>query len=133
MILNEAELSQFAAEFAKKISPGERIGLIGTLGAGKTTFTRAFVAALGSLDPVSSPTYVLEHRYRAKDNIIICHWDLYRLSAAPLELLEAPAKNEIQLVEWVDKFENILETCDIILKLEFDVDSEKRVITVESS
>ena len=83
------------------------VALRGPLGAGKTTFVRAVVAALhGSDDAVSSPTFVFRQRY---DGIpAIEHLDLYRIEDPERELPElalddAFAPDRIVLVEWPER------------------------------
>jgi tRNA threonylcarbamoyl adenosine modification protein YjeE len=92
-------LGLFAEAVARLISPPISLGLIGEMGAGKTTFIRELVKHLGSSDPVSSPTFVLQHEYVAK-KCVVEHWDLYRLGHEPDELQEPPASRTIRLVEW---------------------------------
>lgn len=92
------------------------MALRGPLGAGKTTFVRAVVAALhGSDDAVSSPTFVFRQRYDAPDGRgpAIEHVDLYRIENAPAELPDlalddAFAPDRIALVEWPERAEGWL-------------------------
>ncbi len=92
-----------AKRVAKVLKGGETIGLSGELGAGKTTFVRFLAAALGIGVEVSSPTYVLQHEYLSSGGLSLEHWDLYRLGAAPLELLESPPKTVVRVVEWIER------------------------------
>jgi len=62
------------------LQPGDVICLIGDLGSGKTTFVQGVAAGWGSLDPVSSPTFVIVNLYRRLDNSQLFHLDAYRLS-----------------------------------------------------
>jgi tRNA threonylcarbamoyladenosine biosynthesis protein TsaE len=109
----EEDTVALAREIAKGVRGGMLIGLCGELGAGKTTFTRALVAALGSVDQVSSPTYVLEHQYRADNGVQVEHWDLYRLSQLPDELLEPPSPDCLRIIEWSDRFQGQLGRLDL--------------------
>lgn len=70
-----------AAELAQTLSSGDVVLLDGEMGAGKTTFVRGAVRALGSSDRVSSPTFTLGRRYEG-GRLGIAHIDLHRLSYA---------------------------------------------------
>src|SRR5690606_30394394 len=61
---------------------GERRHILftGSLGAGKTTFIKILVEALGSFDKVTSPTFALINEYSV-DGGKIYHMDLYRVSS----------------------------------------------------
>jgi len=54
--------------------------LSGDLGAGKTTFSKSMIAALGCIDEVTSPTFSIINEYALKDSLIY-HIDLYRLNS----------------------------------------------------
>lgn len=102
---DEAATAALAHRLAAHLEPGDRIALDGPMGAGKTTFVRALVAALGG-DPtaVSSPTYTLLHRYEAR--IPVIHVDACRLERP--EQLEALGFDEIAAdavaaVEWAGR------------------------------
>jgi tRNA threonylcarbamoyladenosine biosynthesis protein TsaE len=97
-------------------APGDVIGLVGALGAGKTFFVREFAAALGTKDPVSSPTFVLAQEYRCPGDLLVLHWDLYRLGCAPDELLGATGDiKAIALVEWIDRDQEYASGADLLL------------------
>lgn len=95
-------LYAFAAEFARDLRPGDAVGLSGPLGAGKTTFVRAVVAALHGEDQTSSPTFTFWHRYPGTPPID--HLDLYRIDdpaeMTELGLEEAFDGSSIVFAEW---------------------------------
>lgn len=94
----------FAARIARTIVGGSVIGLSGDLGAGKTTLVRYLVEALGgNAEDVSSPSYTLEYQYKLAGGLLIEHWDLYRVSELPGELMEAPCDTTIRLIEWPEQ------------------------------
>lgn len=77
--------------------------LTGELGAGKTTFARGFLRALGVAEAVPSPTYTLLELYPA-GALTVVHVDLYRVQdAAELESLglrEWARTGHVWLIEW---------------------------------
>ena len=70
------ETIQFGKKLAKIIEPGDVFKLEGDLGAGKTTFIKGVVNALGYNGIVSSPTYTLINEYNINPKIV--HIDCYR-------------------------------------------------------
>ncbi len=93
------------------LKKGDVIGLVGDLGSGKTTFIQGLAAGWGSLDGVSSPTFVLLNLYRRFDGERLNHLDAYRLANA-LEAeeldLEAMLDNGPLVVEWADHIKEAL-------------------------
>jgi tRNA threonylcarbamoyladenosine biosynthesis protein TsaE len=99
---------------------GWTILLRGELGAGKSTFARAFIKAAGHQGAVPSPTYTLVEPYKlAAGNIY--HIDLYRISDE--EELRYLGWNELddgfRLVEWPDRAPGLRDEADLILELEY--------------
>jgi tRNA threonylcarbamoyladenosine biosynthesis protein TsaE len=64
------------------IQAGDVICLSGELGSGKTTLVQGLAQGWGSLDPVSSPTFVLVNEYRRPGGQVMHHLDAYRLKQA---------------------------------------------------
>lgn len=115
---SEQDTEALAARVASIVSGGITIGLEGDLGAGKTTFVRHLVGALGGeRGEVASPTFALQYDYTVKNGLTLEHWDLYRLQAAPGELLEAPGPSTVRVVEWPDRCPEILRDIDLMLKI----------------
>ncbi|HEV8102340.1 MAG TPA: tRNA (adenosine(37)-N6)-threonylcarbamoyltransferase complex ATPase subunit type 1 TsaE [Gaiellaceae bacterium] len=96
-----AETEALAARLAARLRVGDVVAVSGDLGAGKTTFVRGAARALGVVEPVSSPTFTIGHRYAAP--IPVAHLDLYRLSGLDSEEwgdLEPYFDNTVAFVEW---------------------------------
>jgi tRNA threonylcarbamoyladenosine biosynthesis protein TsaE len=95
------------------MNPGDAICLIGELGAGKTTLVQGLSSGWGSLDPVTSPSFVLVNVYRRPNGGRLFHLDAYRLnSAAEAEDLDIDsfiARGPL-VVEWADRIQDALPT-----------------------
>jgi tRNA threonylcarbamoyladenosine biosynthesis protein TsaE len=97
------------AELAARLAPGAVVLVSGELGAGKTTFVRGAVRALGVEEAVTSPTFVVGHAYDGRAGPV-SHLDLYRLAGMGGEdpgLLEPFfAPDAIAFVEWPEHAED---------------------------
>jgi len=95
----------------KMLQTGDIICLQGELGAGKTTFVQGIAQGWGSLDAVSSPTFIIVNLYRRADQSELYHLDTYRLEnsaeAAMLDLDEMIAAGPL-LIEWAERIKEIL-------------------------
>lgn len=117
------DTQELAEKCSRVIKPGMTVGLIGPLGAGKTTFVKFLVAALrGDPKQVASPSFTLQYEYGLDRGDVVEHWDLYRLRDAPPELREPAAVGTIRLIEWADRSSDLLADTD--LTLAFEVDDE---------
>ncbi len=117
----EAATNALARQLAPAVRGGGVVFLRGELGAGKTTFARALLRALGVGGRVKSPTYTLLERYKV-DGRDAFHLDLYRI-ADPGELewlgldeLDSPAT--LVLVEWPERGAGALPAADLYVTLE---------------
>ncbi len=100
------------AELAADLQPGDVVLVRGELGAGKTTLVRGAARALGVIDPVTSPTFGIGHRYRGSE-VTVAHLDLYRLAGleheAPGLLEDYLTADSIAFVEWPEEGSPALE------------------------
>lgn len=108
--LDQTEL--LAGAISSKLRGGEVIELVGDVGAGKTTFVKGLVKALGSDEPVSSPTFTISNIYEA-GRLPVYHFDFYRLgsddSLIKHELSETVAdKSGVVVLEWADSVRSVL-------------------------
>jgi len=115
---NTEETENFAYNFAKSIKAPHIICLTGDLGAGKTAFTRGFAKYFGIEKGVSSPTFIIMHRYDG--SVTINHYDLYRINDYD-ELIdigfEEQIENGITIIEWPDNFFEYLPPHKTVVKI----------------
>lgn len=110
--------------------PGDVICLQGELGAGKTTFTQGLAQGWGSLDAVSSPTFIIVNVYRRANNEQLYHLDTYRLESAP-EAEELDIETMLMqgplIVEWPERMQSVLPAERLWIRLEYLDDSERQL------
>ncbi|MBX9793003.1 MAG: tRNA (adenosine(37)-N6)-threonylcarbamoyltransferase complex ATPase subunit type 1 TsaE [Burkholderiaceae bacterium] len=97
------------------------IELHGTLGAGKTTFVRHLLRALGVTGHVKSPTYAVVEPYTLP-GLDIWHFDFYRFDD-PQEFEDAGFRDVfagpgLKLIEWPERAAGLLPPCDLRLDIE---------------
>jgi tRNA threonylcarbamoyladenosine biosynthesis protein TsaE len=94
------------AELAARLAPGDVVLVSGELGAGKTTFVRGALRALGAAGPVTSPTFVVGVLYDGAGGPL-AHLDLYRLAELDEEdpgLLDPYfGPRTVTFVEWPER------------------------------
>lgn len=102
------------------LGAGLRVYLEGDLGAGKTTFVRGFLHALGVTERIKSPTYALVHSYPL-EQFTVHHFDLYRFSSEE-EWLDAGFNDyfnaqSLCFIEWSSYAQSVLLPPDLQLSL----------------
>ncbi|GAB4274670.1 MAG: tRNA (adenosine(37)-N6)-threonylcarbamoyltransferase complex ATPase subunit type 1 TsaE [Candidatus Rifleibacteriota bacterium] len=107
--LSTEETMKISENLAKQFSRN-LVLLNGSMGAGKTVFTKGFAAGLGIKQNVSSPTYTIMNEYRSQDKVLY-HLDLYRINGLEevidTGLYEILESNFPCLVEWAERVEEL--------------------------
>lgn len=119
---DEAATIALGRRLAAALPDGLVAFLHGDLGAGKTTFARAFLQALGVGERVKSPTYSLVEGYELGERQAF-HLDLYRIAdPGELEWLGLDALSDpaaLVLVEWPERGTGALPAPDLIVHLAY--------------
>ena len=128
---SEDETRAFAAHLAAVAAAGDRIALVGPLGAGKTQFAKGFARGLGVSEVVNSPSFTLMAEYSGR--LPLFHQDLYRLAGADEilggGLLDERQEQGVTLSEWAERLPAELDAHRLTVRIDLAGDSE-RLITV---
>ncbi|WP_457427522.1 tRNA (adenosine(37)-N6)-threonylcarbamoyltransferase complex ATPase subunit type 1 TsaE [Roseateles sp. P5_E7] len=115
-------------------SPNALIELHGPLGAGKTTFTRLLLRALGVEGRIKSPSYAVMESYELPGAGTASHFDFYRFGdprewedAGFRDVFAAPG---LKLCEWPEKAAGQLPPADLQVFIELMPDDSRRVRVV---
>jgi tRNA threonylcarbamoyladenosine biosynthesis protein TsaE len=128
---DEVACSDFAAVLARRPALADAfIALDGPLGAGKTTFVRHLLRALGVQGRIKSPTYAVLEPHQA-GGLAIAHFDFYRFED-PREWADAGfrdlfAQPGLKLAEWTDKAAGMLPVPDLHLQITPQDDDSRQV------
>jgi tRNA threonylcarbamoyladenosine biosynthesis protein TsaE len=129
----EDDTKLLAQKFALLAQKGDIFALFGTLGAGKSTFSRYFIETLTEVLDIPSPTFTLVQAYEAK-NFEIYHFDMYRLKN-PEEAYELDIEdafyNGVCLIEWPEKIGYLLP--HDIWKIDIQTKGMERIFVVETN
>jgi len=133
---DEAATTALATRVASVLDDGLVLYLHGPLGAGKTSFARAMLTALGVGERVKSPTYSLLEGYTTRHRPA-WHLDLYRI-ADPAELewlgLDALADpTALVLVEWPERGAGALPAADLELHLDYAGSGRQALLRARSA
>lgn len=133
IIRSKSDTKKLAKKIAIKLRSGETtIGLIGQLGAGKTTFIQYIAKALGVKSTVNSPTFNILKFYKTSHPRIkqLCHVDAYRLNSID-ELIALGVEefferdDTVTVIEWADKVRKILPKKTMVINIKIKNENER--------
>ncbi len=113
------------------LQKGDAVYLQGDLGAGKTTFVQGVAQGWGSLDPVSSPTFVLVNVYRRPDGQNLSHLDAYRLAGVDEAIdldLDYLIEQGALVVEWPERIQEALPKEYMLIKLRYIAEEQRGMV-----
>ena len=113
-----------------ELKTGDVICLQGNLGAGKTTFVQGLAQGWGSIDAVSSPTFIIVNEYRRATGGQIFHLDAYRLesmSEAEELDLDAMLSEGVVIIEWPEKLNGLIPNDRLWITLEHIQEEQRQM------
>ena len=127
-ITSQDELPDVARAVIRSLGRRTVVAFRGDMGAGKTTLIREIVAALGSADTVTSPTFAIVNQYKAGKERIH-HFDFYRIDdqreAYDFGYEEYFYSGDLCLVEWPEKIEQLLPENTMNVRITADSDTAR--------
>lgn len=124
-----AELSRVADAVIERLNGRNVVAFRAPMGAGKTTLIAEIVAALGSGDVVTSPTFALVNEYDTDEGGVVYHFDFYRIDhveeAFDMGYEEYFYSDALCLVEWPEKIEELLPDDVMTVSITIDSDSAR--------
>lgn len=131
--LNLAGIGQLARAMLDQLPKPLVIGLVGTLGAGKTTLVQSIASAAGvDSSDVTSPTFTLLQSHQGV--LTLHHLDAYRIADED-EFLELGVEELFEddeawtLIEWADRVVTVMPDQTLWIEISIDNDSSHRTLT----
>jgi len=123
---NREQTARWGRRLGELLQAGDLIALVGDLGAGKTTLTKAIGQGMGISDPITSPTFTLVQEYYGK--VPLFHFDPYRLKEPgdmfDLGFDEYFERSGVVIIEWADKISQLLPPKRLTIELEIVPDTD---------
>ena len=128
-----ADTEALAARLAEKLRGGEVIAFTGSMGMGKTAFTRGLVAGLGGGDVVSSPTFALVNEYEAR--LTVQPFDMYRVSGwddlYSTGFFDYLDTGSVLVIEWSENIDGALPDDVIRIDMQKGEAETERIIAID--
>lgn len=128
--LDQGGLEALAKSFGLLAEAGDIVCLTGDLGAGKTTFTKAFALGMDIEEHITSPTFTIIQEYQGK--IPLYHFDVYRIDD-PLELEEIGYEEYffgkgVTIIEWADMIRDLIPEESLWIEIRTENPITRKVI-----
>ncbi len=129
IINSTSELPSAAKELLAACPDKKTFAFYGQMGAGKTTFIKSLCEELGVNNTVSSPTFSIVNEYQANYNLMVYHFDMYRLKSE-IEALDMGIDDYLYsgnwcFIEWAEKIPNLIPDNYTTVQLSHTVDGKR--------
>lgn len=130
-VASTEEMKQFGQMIGRLAVGGQVLELVGDVGAGKTTLTKGIAAGLGVRDDVQSPTFTISRLYETERDLVLGHYDFYRLhdpGIMAMELAEALADPGcITVIEWGEIVSGVMPGDRLTIDITATAEDERRL------
>ncbi len=125
------DIRQVAKDFVQAMEGNTIFALYGSMGVGKTTFTKAVCEELGVEDTITSPTFAIVNEYRTPDNRSVYHFDYYRIRKIE-EVYDMGYEDyfysgAICFIEWPELIEELLPANTVRVRFVENVDGSRTI------
>lgn len=128
---SEIEMKQLGERIGSFLQGGEIIELVGDVGAGKTTLTKGLAKGLRVDEDVQSPSFTISRVYEARDELVLSHYDFYRLHDAGImadelhETLHDP--KSVTIIEWAEIVSGVLPDDNLRVMITSPSETSRRI------
>lgn len=131
-VMSENEMKAFGEAIGALLNGGEIIELIGDVGSGKTTLTKGLAVGLGINEYIQSPSFTINRVYSGRDDIVLAHYDFYRLNDAGImanELREAVSDSHtVTVIEWAEVVKGVLPIDRLSIEIIASTETSRRLV-----
>lgn len=135
-INGEDGMKAFGARLGALFCGGETMELVGDVGAGKTTLTKGIAQGLAVDEDVQSPSFTISRVYNGRDDLMLYHYDFYRLHDAGImsdELQETVMDPlAVTIIEWGGVVEGVLPVDRLTIHIESPTEDSRQLTIVSS-
>jgi tRNA threonylcarbamoyladenosine biosynthesis protein TsaE len=132
-VAGESALPEAAKAFLSQLGEKRVVQFSGQMGAGKTTFIRELLQAMGIAEPDGSPTYSIVNAYESDSYGTVFHFDVYRLEsveeAVAIGTEEMLDSGAYCFIEWGEKIAELLPPETVEVSISVDEDGS-RLLTI---